>query len=87
MEPGERRAAHAAHGLVVRAAPARTTEQMVARRVFGVWTIIYAIVGAQMGWILWPFIGAPNVPLQLLRARESNFFVVFFEQLHRLLFG
>ena len=62
-------------------------EQVQARRIFSIWTLIYAIVGAQMGWILRPFIGAPNVPFQVLRSRESNFFVVFLEQLHRLLFG
>ncbi len=27
-----------------------------------------------MGWILRPFIGSPNLPVQLFREREPNFF-------------
>ena len=43
------------------------------RRVFRVWIVIYGIVGAQMGWILRPFIGAPHLEFAWLRERESNF--------------
>jgi hypothetical protein len=49
------------------------------RRVFRIWTLIYAVVGAQMGWILRPFIGDPGRPFTLFRERESNFFVAAFE--------
>jgi hypothetical protein len=49
-------------------------EAFRARRVFRVWILIYAAVGAQMGWILRPFIGSPDMPFTLFRARESNFF-------------
>ncbi|MFQ5505731.1 MAG: hypothetical protein ACE5F1_13175 [Planctomycetota bacterium] len=45
-----------------------------ARQIFGVWIVVYGIVGAQMGWVLRPFIGAPELPFQLFRARESSFF-------------
>ncbi len=31
------------------------------------WLIIYAFVGIQMGWVLRPFIGAPNSPTQFFR--------------------
>ncbi len=31
------------------------------------WLVIYAFVGIQMGWILRPFIGSPNVPTQFFR--------------------
>ena len=41
--------------------------------------MIYAIVGAQMGWILRPFIGAPHLPFRLFRERESNFFMSVLE--------
>ncbi len=44
------------------------------RRIFTAWTVIYAAVGAQMGWILRPFIGTPAEPFTLFRVRESNFF-------------
>jgi hypothetical protein len=52
--------------------------------VFNAWTLIYAVVGAQMGWILRPFIGAPSQPFQWFRARESNFFIVVWESFLRL---
>jgi hypothetical protein len=32
------------------------------------------VVGAQMGWVLRPFIGNPSQPFEWFRARESNFF-------------
>jgi hypothetical protein len=55
-----------------------------AARVFSAWTLIYAVVGAQMGWILRPFIGAPSVPFRWFRERDSNFFVVVWESFQRL---
>ena len=45
-----------------------------AQRVFRVWIVIYAIVGAQMAWILRPFIGTPSLEFALFRPRSSNFF-------------
>ena len=45
-----------------------------AKRVFMVWTVIYGVVGAQMGWLLRPFIGSPGMPFTLFREREGNFF-------------
>ena len=44
------------------------------RWVFNVWVIIFGAVGAQMGWILRPFIGSPELPFALFRQRQSNFF-------------
>lgn len=40
---------------------------------FVVWIFTYGIVGAQMGWILRPFIGAPGVPFELFRPRDGSF--------------
>jgi len=45
------------------------------RKLFKMWLIIYAIVGAQMSWVLRPFIGAPNLPFEWFRDRQSNFFL------------
>jgi len=59
--------------------PGTPASQGAASQVFRAWTLIYAIVGAQMGWILRPFIGAPNAPFQWFRARDSNFFVAVWE--------
>lgn len=64
--------------------------QMRARTVFRVWLIIYAVVGAQMGWILRPFIGDPELAKQgfvLFRGRESNIFWDFLNNLGELLGG
>ncbi|MEM9414850.1 MAG: hypothetical protein AAGA29_05155 [Planctomycetota bacterium] len=58
-----------------------------AKAVFRVWVIVYAIVGAQMGWVLRPFIGAPDVEFTWFRDKDSNFFLDFFENLGRLFGG
>jgi len=52
-----------------------TSERVMARRTFQVWVVIYALVGAQMGWILRPFIGSPDMPFEWFRSREANVFV------------
>jgi hypothetical protein len=50
-------------------------EKSNARTTFQIWLVIYALVGAQMGWILRPFIGAPGLPFEIFRRREANIFV------------
>jgi hypothetical protein len=42
--------------------------------VFTCWMIVFGLVGAQMGWVLRPFIGTPDLPFEWFRPRESNFF-------------
>ena len=59
-----------------------TTEK--ARSVFRVWVIVFSLVGAQMSWVLRPFIGAPDIPFTWFRARGSNFFVSVVESIARL---
>jgi hypothetical protein len=44
------------------------------KTVFQVWVVVFGLVGAQMGWVLRPFIGNPNIPFTWFRVRESNFF-------------
>jgi hypothetical protein len=44
------------------------------RIVFSCWVVVFGLVGAQMGWVLRPFIGSPKLPFQWFRPRESNFF-------------
>jgi hypothetical protein len=53
--------------------------------IFYIWVIIYGLVGAQMGWILRPFVGNPGVPFEWFRARSGNFFQAVFEQLQTLM--
>tara|TARA_R110002126_G_C10475991_1_gene501466 strand:- start:1359 stop:2201 length:843 start_codon:yes stop_codon:yes gene_type:complete len=57
-----------------------------AKGVFRAWIVIYGIVGAQMGWILRPFIGAPSRDFQWFRARESNFLGDVLNSLRDLVF-
>ena len=44
------------------------------KTVFRCWVFLFGLVGAQMGWVLRPFLGNPNVPFAWFRPRESNFF-------------
>src|SRR5262249_24195787 len=66
--------------------PARTTapgpldaleDQVLGRHVkvvFRCWVILFGLVGAQMGWVLRPFVGDPGRPFVWIRGRDSNFF-------------
>ncbi len=54
------------------------------KTVFGCWVLIFGLVGAQMGWVLRPFIGAPHQPFQWFRARESSFFEAVWQTLRHL---
>jgi hypothetical protein len=42
--------------------------------IFRIWIIVFGLVGAQMSWVLRPFIGNPDQPFTFFRGRESNFF-------------
>ena len=44
------------------------------RTVFNIWVIVFGLVGAQMGWVLRPFVGNPNLEFTFFRSRTSNFF-------------
>lgn len=57
------------------------------RLVFRCWIVLFSLVGAQMGWVLRPFIGQPDLPFAFFRDRESNFFASVFGSLSQLLFG
>ena len=43
--------------------------------VFKIWIIIFAFVSSQLAWNLRPFIGSKDLPFELFRERESNFYV------------
>ena len=48
------------------------------KTVFRTWVIVFALVGAQMSWVLRPFIGDPDSPFAWFRPRGSNFFTAVF---------
>jgi len=43
--------------------------------VFRFWILILAFVGMQLAWNLRPFIGSRDLPFELLRKREGNFYI------------
>jgi hypothetical protein len=55
--------------------------------VFGCWVMAFALVGAQMSWLLRPFIGNPTQPFTFFRGRESNFFEAVWNHLNHLFGG
>jgi hypothetical protein len=57
------------------------------RVVFRVWIVLFSLVGAQMGWVLRPFIGNPETAFTFFRDRQSNFFSSVFGTLFEILFG
>ena len=44
------------------------------KTVFRIWVLVFALVGAQMGWVLRPFVGHPNADFAFFRERKDNFF-------------
>jgi hypothetical protein len=57
------------------------------RAVFNCWMVVFALVGAQMGWVLRPFIGHPDLPFTWFRERRSNFFEAVLNALESLFTG
>jgi hypothetical protein len=43
-------------------------------KIFKVWVIILAFVSSQLAWNLRPFVGSRDLPFELFRERESNFY-------------
>jgi hypothetical protein len=54
------------------------------KTVFRSWVVIFGLVGAQMGWVLRPFVGNPDQRFQWFRVRESSFFEGVWSALLRL---
>lgn len=57
------------------------------RQVFMAWVLVFGMVGAQMSWVLRPFISAPDQPFILFSPRESNFFAAVLEAVVRVMSG
>jgi hypothetical protein len=55
------------------------------RSVFAIWMFVFGLVGAQMAWILRPFIGSPDRPFTWFRERGSNFFEAVWNILRNLI--
>jgi hypothetical protein len=57
------------------------------KMVFRVWVLVFGLVGAQMGWVLRPFIGDPNQPVSFFRDRQGSFFEAVFHKIEDLATG
>jgi hypothetical protein len=57
------------------------------KTVFRIWLVVFGLVGAQMGWVLRPFIGHPGQAFQWLRPIHSNFFEAVFQHVMHLIGG
>lgn len=60
-----------------------------ALRVLGAWLTGNLFLGSQLTWILRPFIGSPDLPVQFLRpnAFHGNFYEAIFRAIHYILIG
>lgn len=64
----------------------RHLQQQRATAVFRIWVILFALVGAQMSWVLRPFIGGQQ-DFAIFRAKGSNFFEAVYHLTVKLFSG
>ncbi len=57
------------------------------RQVFAAWVLVFGMVGAQMSWVLRPFISSPDRPFIFFSPRESNFFAAVLDAIVRVMGG
>jgi hypothetical protein len=62
-------------------------QRAAALRVLAAWLAGNLFLGSQLTWILRPFIGSPNLPVQFLRpnAFHGNFYEAVFRAIHQIL--
>jgi hypothetical protein len=49
--------------------------------VFKIWMVIFAFVASQLAWNLRPFLGNRDLPFELFRAHEGNFYVAVIQSI------
>lgn len=54
-------------------------------KIFKIWVVILAFVSSQLAWNLRPFVGSHDLPLELFRHRQSNFYVAVIQSVADLL--
>lgn len=47
----------------------------VGLKIFKFWVVVFAFVGVQLAWNLRPFVGAKELPFELFREKEGNFYL------------
>jgi hypothetical protein len=53
-------------------------------KIFKIWIVIFAFVASQLAWNLRPFVGSRDLPFELFRVRESNFYVAVIQSVVEL---
>ena len=53
-------------------------------KIFKIWIVIFAFVASQLAWNLRPFVGSRDLPFELFRVRESNFYVAVIQSVVQL---
>jgi hypothetical protein len=54
-------------------------------KIFKIWVVILAFVSSQLAWNLRPFVGSRDLPFELFRKRESNFYVAVIQSAAKML--
>ena len=49
--------------------------------IFKFWIIIFAFVSAQLAWNLRPFVGSKDLPFEIFRAKEGNFYLAVIQSI------
>jgi len=55
--------------------------------IFKIWIVIFSFVSLQLAWNLRPFIGSKDLPTELFREKEGNFYLAVFQSLGDLIYG
>ena len=56
----------------------------IGMQIFKIWVVILAFVSSQLAWNLRPFVGSRDLPFELFRHRESNFYVAIIQSAAKL---
>jgi hypothetical protein len=48
-------------------------------KVFKAWILIFAFVSVQLAWNLHPFVGSRDLPFELFREKEGNFYLAIIQ--------
>ena len=54
-------------------------------KIFKIWVVILAFVSSQLAWNLRPFVGSRDLPFELFRKHEGNFYVAVIQSAGNLL--
>jgi hypothetical protein len=68
-------------------APPAAAPRPVSMPLLWIWLLLYGFVGTQLGWTLRPFFGSPELPFQIFRNLEGNFYTNIVQTVVELMRG